>query len=211
MDKAHPPQGDRSVPDSSVRNARDRPSDGGAGDPLPEHLSHLAGRPIAYTGDRFDIRSVDLPGRDGQTHQRDVVVHRGAVVILPMLGPDHAVLIRNHRPAINRELWELPAGTLEPDEPPASAAARELVEETGYRACSLWPFGSMYSAPGFCTELLHVFIATGLRHVGQSLDATESITVEVIPWVRTMQMMREGAIVDAKTIAVLASYDVRMR
>jgi ADP-ribose pyrophosphatase len=146
---------------------------------------------------------VPAPSRDGGTLERDVVVHSGAVVLLPILDDGRIVLIRNHRFAIDETLWELPAGTLEPPEPAIDCAARELREETGYAADSLEPLGRFYSAPGFCTELLHAFVATGLTAVGQDLEPTEHIAVHPVSREELDRLLGEGAIVDAKTLATL--------
>src|SRR5262245_16803471 len=87
---------------------------------------------------KFTVNRKLLTGSDGRPHDYDYIVHPGAVVILPLLDGNQCVLIRNYRPAIGRELWELPAGTLDvPGEPLEAAAARELEEETGYRAARL--------------------------------------------------------------------------
>lgn len=154
-------------------------------------------------GKVFGVDRVVLRERDGSTRERHVVVHGGSVVVLPVLDDGRVVLIHNNRFAIGRKLWELCAGTLEKGEAPALAAARELVEETGYEASSIEPLCGFYTCPGFCTEFLHCFVATGLKHVGQSLDETEEI--EVRPWdaADAVRMIHEGEIVDAKTIAAL--------
>ena len=175
---------------------------------LPESLQDA---PRVYQGVRVDVYAVELTGRDGQSIQRDLVVHPGAVVILPLLDRDQVVMIRNHRYAVDEELWELPAGTLDPDESPEVCAGRELIEETGYRAGQIEALTRFYSAPGFCTELLHGFVARDLEQVGQDLEATERIIVQVLPWNRTMRMIRDGEIRDAKTIAMLLYHHAFVR
>src|SRR5437867_4555713 len=102
---------------------------------------------------KFNVerREYDVPGR-GKV-QREIVVHPGAVLILPLLTPDRVVMIRNFRYAVCEELLELPAGTLEPPEPPRDCAARELEEEAGYRAAEIEPLCEVYTSPGFTTEL----------------------------------------------------------
>ena len=124
-------------------------------------------------------------------------------MVLPVTDDGRILLIRNDRFAIGQTLWELCAGTLEPGEEPARCAARELVEETGYRAASLDPLCGFYTCPGFCTEYLHCFLAAGLEHVGQSLDEGEKIEVEALPAPRVMEMIRSGQVRDAKTIATM--------
>jgi ADP-ribose pyrophosphatase len=159
-----------------------------------------------FRGARFQVRAVDLPARDGRTLRREVIVHPGAVVILPLLDDATAVLIRNERFAVGQTLWELPAGTLEINEDPGACAARELIEETGYRAASLRPLTSFFASPGIITERMHAFLAADLTPVGQDLDENERITVHALPLRETMEMVRRGEISDGKTIATLLFY-----
>ncbi len=159
-----------------------------------------------FKGVRFDVHAVTLLGRDGQTHRREVVVHPGAVVLLPLLDDKTVVLIRNERFAVGQTLWELPAGTLEPEEGPDICAARELEEETGYRAAEIVKLTDFYSSPGICTERMYAYLARHLTYVGQSLDQGEQITPEPIALAKAMTMIREGEIRDGKTIATLLYY-----
>jgi len=159
-----------------------------------------------FRGVKFDVELRDVPTRDGQTARREVVVHPGAVVVLPLLDGDRVVLIRNHRFSIDETLWELCAGTLEPGEEPAATAARELVEETGYGAARIEPLTTFYTSPGICTERMYAFVATGLTEVGQRLEATERIEVEIRPLPTVLEMVRTGEIQDGKSIATLLYY-----
>ena len=196
-----------------------------------------------FVGKRFDVRALDvsipgLPGvsapgarNDGESYRKEVIVHPGAVVILPLLDLEslsQVVMIRNERIATGETLWELPAGTLEPPPPPpvvpseeaalASSsgetlleapdrcATRELIEETGYEAETITKLVEFYTTPGFCTELMYAFLATGLTHVGQRLEPSEKITVEVLTLERTMRMVHDNVIRDGKTIATLLYY-----
>lgn len=156
-----------------------------------------------YEGVRFRVEAVHLPGRSGTTIRRDRVVTPAAVVVLPVLDARHVVLIRNERFAVGQTLWELPAGTLEPDEDPIACASRELVEEAGYRAARVEPLVKFYPTPGVCTEQMHAFVAQDLEQVGQDLDENERITVEVVEFEKALQMIHENVICDAKTIATL--------
>lgn len=137
---------------------------------------------------------------------RDVIVHPGAVVILPVLDDGRIVMIRNFRYAVESELWELPAGTREPSESPVETARRELEEETGYRADAITPLMDFFTSPGVMTERMYAFRATKLTHVGQRLEAGERIETELLDVDEVRRRLIDGAFKDGKTIAVLATY-----
>jgi ADP-ribose pyrophosphatase len=160
---------------------------------------YLAGAEVLFEGKRF---SVVRPM--GQA--REVIVHPGAVVILPLLDDSTVAMIRNQRVAVGQTLWELPAGTLEAGEPPEVCAPRELIEETGYRAARMRKLLSFFSSPGICTERMHVFVAEGLEHVGQDLDEGERIDVEPVALSEALRMVRDNRIEDAKSVAALLYY-----
>ena len=161
---------------------------------------------IAHRGKLFSVEVLSWQDAEGRSLQREVVRHPGAVLIVPALSERELVLVRNVRVAVGARLWELPAGTLEAGEAPAAAAARELTEETGYRAARIDPVGEFYTSPGFCDELMHVFAASDLEHVGQDLDEGEDIEVDIVTVDETMAMIDDGRIRDGKTIASLAMW-----
>lgn len=150
----------------------------------------------------FEGRKIDLY----VVGKREFVIHPGAVVILPLLSDTEVILIRNERFVVNEILWELPAGTLEPDEKPIDAAYRELIEEIGYQAKVIEPLFEFFTTPGFCNEKIHAFAAKDLTLVGQNLDPDEKITAEVLQWGKVMAMIKNGTIHDCKTIATLLYY-----
>ncbi len=158
----------------------------------------------------FQVERRSYPGADGTPLVRDIIVHPGAVVILPRLDDDHIVMIRNHRHAAGERLLELPAGTLEPGEPPIDAAARELEEETGYVAGRIEPFLEFYTTPGICTELMRAFVATDLVKTQQRLEHGEEISVETLEVDRVRGAVHDGTIRDGKSIATLGAYFIRM-
>ncbi|MEM7625201.1 MAG: NUDIX hydrolase [Planctomycetota bacterium] len=158
---------------------------------------------VIHRGVRVTVRTAELRADEGQTHRREVVEAADAVVVLPLMDNGDVVLIRNKRFAVRDTLWELPAGTVEPGESPDGCAPRELEEETGYRARQIEKLAEFFPTPGFCTELLHAYLATGLEFVGQRLDETEKITAQVVAWDEAMRMVRDNTIRDAKTIATL--------
>ncbi|MEO0322271.1 MAG: NUDIX hydrolase [Myxococcota bacterium] len=154
------------------------------------------------TGPRISVDRVTVDTPAGPV-ARDVVVHPGAVVILPVLEDGRFVLIRNRRVAVGETLLELPAGTLTPGEAPATCARRELAEETGYRARALAPLLTFYPSPGVLDEVMHGFVASGLEPGAQDLDAGEEIDVEVMDRAALDQALESGAIKDGKTLTLL--------
>jgi ADP-ribose pyrophosphatase len=137
---------------------------------------------------------------------RDVVVHPGAVVILPVLDASRIIMIRNYRYTVEQELWELPAGTIEPGEDPYQTAKRELEEETGYRTAKMRSLMTFYTSPGVLTERMHAFIASDLTPVGQRLQGGERIIVEAVDIGVARDRLLNGEFIDGKTIAVLGRY-----
>jgi ADP-ribose pyrophosphatase len=161
-------------------------------------------RSTIFKGSKFSFEAVTLTGPGGRTLERQVVRHPGAVVILPILEEPgrqtRIVLIRNVRVALERELLELPAGTLEAGESPAHCAMRELSEETGYEAATLDPIGRFHTTPGLTDELMYAYAARGLSHVGQHLEADESITVCPLGVQEVLTLIDRGDLVDGKSV-----------
>lgn len=154
-------------------------------------------------------RAFDVPGQ-GKV-EKDLVVHPGAVLVLPFLDDGRIVMIRNFRYALGKELLELVAGTLEPPEPPRDCAARELEEEAGYQARELEPLVQFYTSPGFTNELMHVFVARNLTRTQQNLQENEQIRVELLSLDDALRASIDGRIQDGKTIAALQVYHFRQR
>lgn len=163
----------------------------------------LPGRTV-HLGRRIEVRTVQVRRPDGTIADRDLVLHRGSVGILARDAAGDLVLIRNRRYAVGEDLWELPAGTLEPGESPLDCARRELREETGFEAGRIVPLGRFFLSPGYCSEEMQAFLATDLVAVGQDLDDGEEISVEILPDDRVRAMIRDGTLRDGKTLAMLA-------
>jgi len=166
-------------------------------------------RELVYDGKIAKGYRVGLRMPDGNVVQRDFFHYNGAAVVLPVLDDGSIVLIRNYRFAVDEHLYELPAGMLEEGEDPAECAARELIEETGYRAGRMEKLGAFYTGPGTTDENMHAFLATELTGGQQDLEAYEEIRVEVFGDAAIRQMVADGTIHDGKTIAALAYYWMR--
>jgi ADP-ribose pyrophosphatase len=144
---------------------------------------------------------------DGTIHFRETVVHPGAVVILPILPDGRVCLIRNYRIAVDEELIELPAGTMNVGENPLETARRELAEETGYRADHFQRLHEFWISPGILSERMHLFLATDLQPGPAALEAGEQIQTLPVAWPEAMALIERGQIRDAKTLVGLLYYD----
>jgi ADP-ribose pyrophosphatase len=156
-----------------------------------------------FKGRVFGVRTDRVRFPDGAEHRLDIVEHPGSVVILAAPEPDRLVLVRQYRHPAGRYLWELPAGTAEPGEDPAAGAARELAEETGFRAGRLRHIGSLLMTPGFCDEIMHFFYAEELQAGPQSLDEDERIDYRIFTREAAWRLVAEGEIGDVKTVLAL--------
>jgi ADP-ribose pyrophosphatase len=154
---------------------------------------------VIYEGEVFDVR-VDTIRENGRTHDRAIVAHPGSVVILPIFDDGTVALVRQYRHPAGKELLELAAGSLEKGEDPETGAIRELEEEIGVKADKLELLCSVYVSPGFLTEIMHIYLATGLTQVGQKLEGDENITLERYSFDQLREMIQRGEIEDAKTI-----------
>lgn len=153
-----------------------------------------------WTGRRIRVRVDEVQRSDGHRTTREVVEHPGAVAMLAWDGTRIA-MVRQWRHATGGELLEIPAGTLEPDEAPAETARRELAEEVGL-AAARWEDGPrFYTAPGFCDELMHLFLATDLREAPGQADADELLEPSWLTLDEALAALDDGRVRDAKTIA----------
>lgn len=147
---------------------------------------------------QLDVLDVTLP--NGQTSSREIVQHPGAVAIVPLDESRNVLMVRQWRMAAKRIMLEIPAGTLRSGEDPLLCADRELQEETGCRAEKFERLGSFFVAPGYTTELIHLFLATGLVDSRLPMDDDEFIEVERIPLADALRLVVTGEIEDGKTI-----------
>ena len=169
---------------------------------LLERRTGFRGRLLRVETDR--VREPLCRGGFGPVVGREVVRHPGAVAVVAVTGGNRVVLVRQFRYAAGRALLEIPAGTLEPGESPASCARRELAEETGYRAASLRKVARFFTAPGFCDEVIHLFRADGLVPGVPHPDVGEDVETLLLPAAECRRRLRTGAFRDAKTIVGLS-------
>jgi ADP-ribose pyrophosphatase len=156
-----------------------------------------------FDGQIFKVRVDEVRRNDGSTRTLEMVEHHGGVVIACKPTPDEVMLIKQYRYAIDEELIELPAGRLEIGEDRLAAAKRELIEETGYKAATWKELPPIFSAPGFCNELLTCYLATDIEWVGKNLDEDEWTDVVTLSLKEAWQWVLDWKIRDAKTVALL--------
>jgi len=156
-----------------------------------------------FKGAVFDVERDRLREEDGSEIVREVVRHAGGAGCLPLFDDGRVALVRQYRHPARRELLEIPAGKIESGETPAGCAARELEQETGFRAGRIERLAEFYSTPGFCEERLYVYLATGLERAEQNLDRDEYVEVAYLPFGEAVAMAERGEIEDSKTIIAL--------
>lgn len=159
-----------------------------------------------YHGRVIDLWVDEVEYPSGNRSIREIAHHSGGAVTVPLLEDGRVLLVRQLRYPLGTHILELPAGKLSPGEDPRAAAARELEEETGYRATLMRPLASFYTTPGFCDEVLHLFLATGLAPVpgGHRREEGEfTMTIETPMFQEALAMIDEGKIRDGKSIAGL--------
>lgn len=156
-----------------------------------------------HRGRVIDVGTEEVTLPSGVVVTLDVIKHPGAALVVP-LGSEGVTLIRQYRHCAAGYLWEAPAGTLNPGETPEQCARREIVEEAGLVADELVYAGKIFTAPGFCDEQIHIFIATRTREAPPHRDDDEVITdVRTFSFDECLRMVADGTIEDAKTIAGL--------
>lgn len=141
---------------------------------------------------------IELP--NGKITMREVVRHPGGVCVAAVAEDGTVAMVRQFRYPFRAHLWELPAGKLEPGEEPLPAAKRELSEETGLEADSWIDLGALYATPGYCTETLHLYLATGLHQGKAHPDPNEFLDVARVPLAELIRRIENGEIRDAKTV-----------
>ena len=157
----------------------------------------------------LNVETVTLP--NGATVDLEVIRHPGAAAIVPIKDDGTVILIRQFRHAAGGFIYEIPAGKLHPGEDPRDCAARELEEEIGYRASSFELLSSIFTAPGFADEVIHIYKGTGLTKGRQKLDHDEVLTVVELPIEKAIAQIQDGTIRDGKTIVGLQAVYLQKR
>ena len=162
-----------------------------------------------YTGKviTLNVDTVQLP--NGVTVDLETIRHPGAAAVVPVKDDGTVVLIRQFRHAAGGFIYEIPAGKLAPGEEPLHCAERELEEEVGYRASTFELLSSIFTAPGFADEVIHVYRATGLTKGQQQLDRDEVLDVIEMPLSEAIAKIEDGTIRDAKTIVGLQAVYIK--
>jgi ADP-ribose pyrophosphatase len=159
-----------------------------------------------YDGRVLNLRLDVVRLEDGKTTRREIIEHRGAVALVAIDDDANVLLVRQFRKAAEKPMLEIPAGTLEVGEEPLACAQRELQEETGFSATIIDRLTSFYPSPGYCTEIIHVFAASGLQPANRGGDEDEDIEVVPVPFSRALEMIENGEICDGKSIIGLLTY-----
>lgn len=159
-----------------------------------------------YRGPVFGVRQDRLIEPGGIRVTRDVVTHTGSVVVLPVFSDGRILLIRQYRHAVGCFLWELVAGRVESGESPLAGARRELLEETGFQARRYRRLMKVFPTPGFVSEWMVVYLATGLKHGTARPEEDERIVSRWFSLRQVEQLIRRGTLRDAKSIAAILYY-----
>jgi ADP-ribose diphosphatase len=167
-------------------------------------VADIVGTRRIYEGHVLNVRVDDVVLPNGRTSKFEIIEHNGGVCVIAQPTPDSIVLVRQYRPATGRVLLEAPAGKLENGEDPLECARRELVEETGYRCERMRHLWTFFTAPGFCSELLHLFVAEGLTPGAAQPEENESIDVVVMRIEEAWAMVERDELPDAKTQIALS-------
>lgn len=193
--------GDRSTHDHVSGAPEERELVLGDDDPRDAGLAeHPLTEDVAWTGRIFNVNRLQVELPDGRRALRDVVRHPGAVAIVALTEEGRICLVRQYRTALGRVTVEIPAGKLSAGEDPLECANRELLEETGMVAEKMAFLTTIASSDGFCDELIHIYMATGLTFAKSSPDDDEFINVDLVEVSELVDAVLDGRIEDAKTV-----------
>lgn len=159
-----------------------------------------------YQGKVVDLSVEEVILPNGRTTTREVVRHSGSVAIVPVVSDDEILLIQQYRKPVGEIILEIPAGRIEEGESLEECAKRELQEETGYDSFTLKKLTSLYPTPGYCNEVIHIFLAEGLRRGEGSCEEDEFIEQVILSRQEVVERIRKGEIRDSKTIVGVLLY-----
>lgn len=162
-----------------------------------------SGRRVIYQGRKIDLALQEVQLADGSKAEREVVVHRGAVALVPMVDANHVCLVKNDRYAVETTLLEVPAGTIDVGESPDQTAPRELSEETGYRAGKITRIAEWFVSPGVMTERMYLYLCEDLTPGPTQHQPDERLEPVIVAWSEALAMIRDGRIVDAKSMLAI--------
>ena len=165
----------------------------------------LSSKPI-FSGEIIKVRVDTVQMPDGREATREIVEHDECIAVVTIDNEDNVLLVKQFRKPVEKELLEIPAGAIDDGEDPETAVRRELREETGYLPGKLEPLGGFYSAPGFCTEYLYLYLASDLTLSPLIAEDTESIELIRVPTNEIISLIESGSICDAKSVAGLLSF-----
>lgn len=169
-------------------------------------MSQAVSQKKKFSGRVLDLNVETHCLPDGRQSEFEIIRHPGGAAILPVLPDGRVLLIRQFRPAIGAMIYEIPAGRLEPGEPPLDCATRELQEETGYVASEVNSLGGFWSTPGFCDEYIHLFYARANDDAEQQLEPDEVIELCPMTLEEALSLIEKGEILDSKTLLSLLLY-----
>jgi ADP-ribose pyrophosphatase len=176
--------------------------------PIPD--PRVISTSTVYEGHLFNVNLSELEMADGVHTLREIIIHPGAVCMIPVADDGRLLFVTQYRHAAGRRLLELPAGTLEPGEKPLEAAIRELQEEVGFRPDEAEPIGGLFVAPGYTTEFIHLFVCTKLEESVLDGDEDEDIEVERLTLDEALAAIESGEICDAKSVIGVLRYARRL-
>lgn len=168
--------------------------------------AHLSRR-VIYQGRKIDLALQSVTLSDGTLAEREVVLHRGAVALVPMVDANHVCLVKNARYAVGQTLLEVPAGTIETGESPDETATRELTEETGYAAARIVRITEWFVSPGVMSERMFLYLCEGLTPGPVDHQPDEKLEPVVVPWDEAVKMVHDGRIQDAKSMLAILICD----
>jgi ADP-ribose pyrophosphatase len=174
-------------------------------------MTHTSRNETIYQGRIFSLEKHEVLLPNGDTAIRELIKHQGAAAVVAITATHEVLLVKQYRIGARADLWEIPAGLLDPGERPLDCAIRELQEETGYKPTTIVPLGGFYVAAGYTSEYIHLFLATDLVKAPLPSDADEFLHMEAVPFTTALEWIESGKIVDSKTIIGLLQFARRSK